>query len=182
CGSAASRAIRVLSPSTEPPVRTDDGSTASTPTVDPAPVRRRTRVSMNVDLPTPGTPEMPTRTVGLSTGAASSARRSRAASLWSARPLSTRVIARETSARRRARTPSTSAGTSYGTSVTQRRRQLAEQVHGGVGDHRAGREHRGRAHLLQSRYVVRWDHAADHDHDVVATELGQRVLQLGQQC
>ena len=36
CGSTASRAIRVLSPRIEPPVRADDGSTASTATRCPA--------------------------------------------------------------------------------------------------------------------------------------------------
>ena len=38
CGSAASRAIRVLSPRIEPPVRVEDGSTASTR--DPVALRR----------------------------------------------------------------------------------------------------------------------------------------------
>ena len=62
CGSVDSRAIRVLSPSTEPPVRTLDGSTVSTPTWWPSAVSRLPSASMNVDFPTPGTPETPTRT------------------------------------------------------------------------------------------------------------------------
>ena len=44
-----------------PPVRAEDGSTASTATRWPAAVRLLPRVSMKVDLPTPGTPLMPTR-------------------------------------------------------------------------------------------------------------------------
>ncbi len=54
--------MRVLSPSTEPPVRMLEGSTASTPTWCPSAVSRVPSASMNVDLPTPGTPEIPTRT------------------------------------------------------------------------------------------------------------------------
>jgi hypothetical protein len=38
-GSCPSRAILVLSPRIEPPVRVDEGSTASTATLCPAPVR-----------------------------------------------------------------------------------------------------------------------------------------------
>ena len=60
-GSRARRAIRVLSPKMEPPVRVEDGSTASTATLCPAAVRLAPRASMVVDLPTPGTPVMPTR-------------------------------------------------------------------------------------------------------------------------
>ena len=54
--STARRAIRVLSPRIEPPVRVDDGSTASTATRCPSPVRRVPSSSMNVDFPTPGHP------------------------------------------------------------------------------------------------------------------------------
>ena len=57
----ASCAIRVLSPRIEPPVRVDDGSTASTATLWPWAVRKVPSVSMVVDLPTPGAPVMPTR-------------------------------------------------------------------------------------------------------------------------
>ena len=53
--------MRVLSPRIEPRVRVEDGSTASTATRCPAPVRRVPSSSMNVDFPTPGTPLMPTR-------------------------------------------------------------------------------------------------------------------------
>ena len=60
-GSTASRAIRVLSPRIEPPVRVEDGSTASTATLYPCAVRWLPSVSMVSDLPTPGAPVMPTR-------------------------------------------------------------------------------------------------------------------------
>ena len=54
--------MRVLSPRIEPPVRVDDGSTASTATLWPLPVSMLPSASMVVDLPTPGAPVMPTRT------------------------------------------------------------------------------------------------------------------------
>ncbi len=53
--------MRVLSPRIEPPVRVDDGSTASTATRKPCEVSSVPNASMNVDLPTPGTPLMPIR-------------------------------------------------------------------------------------------------------------------------
>ena len=59
--------------------------------------------------------------------------------------------------------------------------QLVEEVEGGLGDDGAGQEHRGRAHLPEPLDVVGRDHAADHDHDVVAAEVGERLLQRGQQ-
>src|SRR5690606_17066866 len=60
-GSVARRVIRVLSPRMLPPVRTEEGSTASTATLCPRPVSMLPSASTNVDLPTPGTPVMPTR-------------------------------------------------------------------------------------------------------------------------
>ena len=56
-----SSSIRVLSPRMEPPVTLEDGSTASTATLWPCSMRYSPRASMKVDLPTPGTPEMPMR-------------------------------------------------------------------------------------------------------------------------
>ena len=44
-----------------PPVRVDEGSTASTATLCPSVVSIVPSASMNVDLPTPGTPVIPTR-------------------------------------------------------------------------------------------------------------------------
>ncbi len=60
--STASRAIRVLSPRIEPPLRVEDGSTASTATLRPCCVRKLPSASIVADLPTPGVPVMPTRT------------------------------------------------------------------------------------------------------------------------
>ncbi len=65
--------------------------------------------------------------------------------------------------------------------VAQLGRQLLEQVERGLGDDRAGREDRGGAHLQQRGHVVGRDHAADHDHHVVGAEVGQRLLQRGDQ-
>ena len=53
--------MRVLSPRIDPPVRVLDGSTASTATRCPASTRCMPSASMNVDLPAPGAPVMPTR-------------------------------------------------------------------------------------------------------------------------
>jgi hypothetical protein len=53
--------MRVLSPRMEPPDTVLDGSTASTATRWPWPIRYRPSASMKVLLPTPGTPLMPRR-------------------------------------------------------------------------------------------------------------------------
>ena len=74
----ASRAIRVLSPRIEPPVRAEEGSTASTATLWPRPIRNMPSSSMVVDLPTPGEPVMPTR-IALPVSGSSACTRSRAA-------------------------------------------------------------------------------------------------------
>src|SRR5439155_1145878 len=58
----ASRGMRVLSPRMLPPESALDGSTASTATRFPSPIRWSPSASMNVLLPTPGTPLTPTRT------------------------------------------------------------------------------------------------------------------------
>ena len=58
-GSRLSRSIRVLSPRIEPPVRADDGSTARTATRRPDAVSIEPKLSIKVDLPTPGVPVRP---------------------------------------------------------------------------------------------------------------------------
>ena len=60
-GSRDSRSIRVLSPRILPPDLAEDGSTASTATRRPCPVSIRPKLSMKVDLPTPGVPDRPMR-------------------------------------------------------------------------------------------------------------------------
>ena len=52
-GSLVSSCILVLSPSSDPPVVPEEGSTAKTATLCPSAVRERPNVSMNVDLPAP---------------------------------------------------------------------------------------------------------------------------------
>lgn len=60
-GSRLRRSIRVLSPKIEPPERVDDGSTAKTATRLPCPVSICPKLSIKVDLPTPGVPDSPMR-------------------------------------------------------------------------------------------------------------------------
>jgi len=108
-GSTDSRSMRVLSPRIEPPDTLDDGSTASTATRCPCWIRCSPSASMNVLLPTPGTPEMPRRNdlplAGSSAFSSASAR-----ARWSARVLSSSVIvlatARRCASPRACRTPS----------------------------------------------------------------------------
>ena len=65
-GSRANRSILVLSPSIDPPDLIELGSTASTATRSPIPVRYVPKLSIKVDLPTPGVPDRPTRIAFLS--------------------------------------------------------------------------------------------------------------------
>ena len=91
-GSWHSRSMRVLSPRIEPPEIELEGSTASTATRWPWPIRCRPRASMNVDFPDPGEPLIPTRidrpVAGKSASSTASAR-----AWWSRRVDSTSVIA-----------------------------------------------------------------------------------------
>ena len=91
-GSTARRSMRVLSPRMLPPVRVDDGSTASTATRRPSPVSFVPSASMNVDLPTPGTPVMPTRWLAIAFGS-KRVSSSSASGRWSGWVDSTSVIA-----------------------------------------------------------------------------------------
>ena len=54
--------MRVLSPRIEPPLRSDEGSMASTASLCRSEVTMLPMASMKVDLPAPGTPVMPMRT------------------------------------------------------------------------------------------------------------------------
>jgi hypothetical protein len=58
--SSAWSCIRTRSPRRAPPEKGDDGSTASTPTRFPAARSWPTNAEVDVDLPTPGEPVMPT--------------------------------------------------------------------------------------------------------------------------
>ena len=53
--------MRVLSPKIDPPEILEEGSIASTATRCPLSIKYRPRVSIKVDLPTPGTPDIPRR-------------------------------------------------------------------------------------------------------------------------
>ena len=53
--------------------------------------------------------------------------------------------------------------------------EVIEQFEGSFGDHRAGRVHRDGAHLQERRNVVGWDHTADGDLDVGATQIREFV-------
>ncbi len=171
--------MRVLSPRMLPPVRVDDGSTASTATRRPSPVSFVPSASMNVDLPTPGTPVMPTRWLATAFGSrrvSSSSARSR----WSGwRRLDERdrlaevapvagddalFVCVEVDTARHA-----SASAAF---------EIAEQVDDRVGDDRPRREDRRRPRLAEFVEVLRRDDAADDDHDVVTAQLGQLVAQL----
>ncbi len=103
-GATARRCIRVLSPRIEPPETWLVGSIASTATRLPAAIRRVPSSSMNVDLPTPGTPVIPIRRARPVAG--SSRCRSCCASVASlGSRLSISVTARASTPRSHARTP-----------------------------------------------------------------------------
>src|SRR6478609_11788222 len=102
---------------------------------------------MKVDFPTPGTPEMPTRTASRCSSRVIS---SRASSRCRGLVDSTSVIACETADRRPSLIPSRRVSTS-GT-VVELLAQLGQQVERGLGDDRARQEHRGGAHLPQGGY------------------------------
>ena len=53
--------IRVLSPRIEPPETVEDGSIANTATRCPWAIKYSPSASIKVDLPTPGTPDIPSR-------------------------------------------------------------------------------------------------------------------------
>lgn len=87
-------------------MRLEVGSTASTATRWPEPVSMVPSASMKVDLPTPGTPVMPTRTAFPACGSSSTSRRW-ASARWSGRVDSTSVMARAMYAREPSSTPLT---------------------------------------------------------------------------
>ena len=84
--------MRVLSPSMEPPETVDEGSIASTATRKPSPVKYKPSDSTNVLLPTPGTPDKPSRSARPVCGNKAVSNSSPCAR-WSARVDSSRVMA-----------------------------------------------------------------------------------------
>src|ERR1700678_3252035 len=190
-GSVASLVMRVLSPRMLPPLRVDDGSTASTATRCPWSMSWPPRASMKVDLPTPGTPVMPTRRAGPACGS-SRVSTCWARIRWSGRLDSTSVIVRAMPARDRARTASAYRAASGPSAMSvmspcSRRRfasggQLRQQVVGGVGDDGARAEDRRGAGRAQLAVVLGRDDPADHDHDVVAPLVGEGGLEVGDEA
>src|SRR5438128_4507674 len=182
--------MRVLSPRMLPPESALEGSTASTATRFPSPMRYSPSASMNVLLPTPGTPLTPTRTAPLVCGRRTSSRRW-AASWWSRRVLSTSVIALASARRLPARTSAASASTGtlrLGADRGIRRGPLAladecQHAAHGLRDRGSRSEDRLHARLLEKRVVPGRDDPADGHDDVpsaapleLAHELGHEGL------
>ncbi len=105
--SVACCCMRMRSPSSAPPEKGDDGSTASTPTRCPRARIAAMRAAVVVDLPTPGEPVMPMMLARPEVGASS-----RISAGTSGEPSSMSEIRRAMSRTRPARAPATSAGTS----------------------------------------------------------------------
>ena len=136
---AASLGMRVLSARIEPPVRFEEGSTASTATRWPLSVRYVPSASIVVDFPAPGMPVIPTRTA-LPVPGRSFCTSSRAAFWWSPRFDSISVMARATTARSPAPMPRTSALRSR----VERADSDREAIGTFLNDHRTGRHPRKR--------------------------------------
>src|SRR2546426_5261903 len=173
-GAAARRGMRVLSPRMLPPESALEGSTASTATFFPRPIRWSPQASMKVLFPTPGTPLTPTRAARPVSGSRSSRSRC-AARWWSARVLSTSVIALASARRLPARTSAASASGRLGADGGMRRRASAvsdqlEHPPRGPGDLRPRAEDRLHARTLEEGVVLRRDDAAAGDYDVRGAE------------
>ena len=97
--SAGSCSIRARSPSSAPPERLDDGSTASTATERPRARHSRSSAESSVDLPTPGGPVTPTTwpapSPAAETSSAACSRAVRVSSRFSAAGAAVRSPARE---------------------------------------------------------------------------------------
>ena len=138
-------AMRVLSPRMLPPVRVDEGSTASTATRWPSPVSIVPRASMNVDLPTPGTPVMPTRWLPPALGQEPQRAAPGRASWWSARRrLDERDRPAEGGAGRRRGRPPRSRRPRCAAASAVARSAVSDVRRGGARARRAGRRPRRR--------------------------------------
>src|SRR5262245_7111548 len=151
---------------------------------------------MNVLLPTPGTPVMPTRTACPLAGSSSSSSRWACAS-WSARVLSTSVIAFASARRLPARTSPASVATAGAVVVTPpllraagalrrpaallRCAHEAEHPPRRLHDVGPGAEDRPHACRLERRVVPRRDDPSDRHHDVARSFLPQVLDELRDQ-
>src|SRR5213592_3115267 len=181
-GAAARRGMRVLSPRMLPPESALEGSTASTATFFPRPIRWSPKTSMKVLFPTPGTPLTPTRAARPVPGSRSSRSRC-AARWWSARVLSTSVIAFASARRLPARTSAASASGRLGADggMRQRASAVSDQLQHpprGLRDLRARAEDRLHAGLLEEGVVLGRDDVAAGDHDVTVAEPRELLNEL----
>src|SRR5438094_5016774 len=173
-GAAARRGMRVLSPRMLPPESALEGSTASTATFFPRPIRWSPKASMKVLFPTPGTPLTRARPARPVPGSRSSRSRC-AARWWSARVLSPSVIAFASARRLPARTSAASASGRLGADGGMRRRASAvsdqlQHPPRGLRDLRPRAEDRLHARTLEEGVVLGRDDAAARDHDVRGAE------------
>ena len=122
-----SSSMRVLSPRIEPPPRLDEGSMASTASERPCSSSDSPKRSMKVDLPTPGTPVMPSRTDLPACGSRAPSSTS-ARSRWSERVDSIRVMAWASARRSPASSGSSSGSTFMLRQPYQRRRWNASKA------------------------------------------------------
>src|SRR5262245_21436465 len=127
---------------------------------------------MNVDLPVPGAPLIPTR-VAPPVAGINCSRSATASARWSARVDSTSVIARASERRSPARTASTRAS-GCGSRLTHER----EDVRRGLRDVAAGPEHRRHSGRREEFIVGLRDDAADYDDDVTCAFGAKRVNEL----
>jgi hypothetical protein len=161
--------MRVLSPRMLPPVTLLLGSMASTATRLPCRVSSVPSASMNVLLPTPGTPVMPTRR-------APRERQQRGQHLPARATCSGLVALHQRDGRAStARSPAEAARVLRGSASTRGRATAAqspprgvelEQLEGALGDDGARPEDGRRARRVERGVVLRRDHAAHHHHDV----------------
>src|SRR5210317_1667127 len=166
--------MRVLSPKIEPPCKGDEGSTARTPTRFPRPIRNSPKASIKVDLPTPGTPEMPILRLCPLCGRQRS--RSAAACLRCDGWLDSISVMALASARR---WPLRSASKSIsGTGVLN---GIENRFSTGW-DLGSGTKNRGNTLLIERLIIFSWNDAAGEDDNIISTFFGERCFELWNQC
>src|SRR5690348_8392534 len=133
---------------------------------------------MKVLFPTPGTPLTPTRAAPPVYGRSSSRRRC-ASRWWSARVLSTRVIAFASARRSPARTPAASVSVALRAEGGITPLDQLEHATRRLGDLRPRPEDRLHARPLEERPVARRDDAADGHDDVAGAEALELLHELG---
>src|SRR5262245_676 len=163
--------IRIRSPSSAPPVRWLDGSTAITATVSPARRSPRTIPSSSVDLPAPGAPVMPIRALPGKGSSRSSASSSASASArgpgrWS----SARLSAAATAARSRCARRTARSGRS-----ARLRHDVDDLVHDAREVEVLRRVHARDPGRAQRVRILVGDDAADYDGQIAAARRAQAL-------